>query len=318
VDACERGFTGFPYGTSARYRDKWHYPPAAVNGYALKCFALAHTTFRDVLFMDADNLPASDPTSLFESPVFQQEGNLFWRDVPNGQHGPLLAGFSMAADVGDGLESGQLLIDAVRSWPVLCVVNWLQLQADYTYRFSWGDKDLFLAAFLLLGRQPSLAPQGQSAFDHRAIIQPDLAGQPLFFHRAGASKLRPFGPNQTIHEFSWNAESIRYLADWRNLKRLHQVSKSREHLEAECRRKASIRGLQDGVSACQVRGDTTILVLDRDQNIAPYLKSDGYWESFYTLACRRLIPPGSRSARSVGAMRRHRRLDVAPQRRTWQ
>lgn len=292
VDACERGFNGFPYGTTARYRDKWHYPPAAVNGYALKCFALAHTTFRDVLFMDADNLPASDPTSLIESPIFQQEGNLFWRDVPNGQHGPLLAGFGLAAEVGDGLESGQLLIDTVRSWPVLCVANWLQQQADYTYRFSWGDKDLFLAAFLLLGREPTLAPAGRSAYENRAIIQPNLANEPLFFHRAGASKLRPHGSNQTIHEFPWNAESIRYLADWRQQKRLLSVSKSRAQLEADCVRAAVVTRLDEGVSACRVRTDMTMLVRNCDQSLASSLKTDGYWESFYTLACRRLIQPG--------------------------
>lgn len=292
VDACERGFVGFPQGTTARYRDKWHYPQAAVNGYALKCFALAHTAFHDALFIDADNLPAADPTALFESVPFQATGHLVWRDVPDGQHGPLLEGFGLAGDAAEGLESGQLVIDTVCCWPALALANWLQERADYSYRFSWGDKDLFLAAFLLLGQRPTLAPQGHSGFDQRAIIQPDLAGQPLFFHRAGASKFRPFGPNQTIHEFPWNAESIRYLAEWRNQKRLHQISKSRAQLEAECRRKANVRSLQDGISACQVRGDTTILVSDRDQNIAPYFKSDGYWESFYTLACQRLIQPG--------------------------
>jgi hypothetical protein len=38
--------------------------------------------------------------------------------------------------------------------------------------------------------------------------------------------------------------------------------------------------------------DTAILVRDCDINIAPYLESDGYWESSITLACRRLVQPG--------------------------
>jgi FkbM family methyltransferase len=292
VDACVLGFEGFPDGTAAKYLGKYHYPPAAVNGYTLKCFALAHTAFQEAMFLDADNCPAADPTFLFDTPAYQAAGHLFWPDCPDGNHGPVVTGFGLPDEKTPGFDSGQLLVDTVRSWPLLALVNSLQDRADYTYQFSWGDKDLFLVACRLLGLTTPLAPQGISALDHRAIIQPDLDGHPLFFHRAGESKLRPWGPNVPIHEFPWNAESVRYLAEWRNLKRLWNVSKSRQKLEADAFRGSKVVALENGVSACRVLGDTTILVHDRDQLIAPYLKKDGYWESFYTLACQRRIQPG--------------------------
>ena len=292
VDACALGFEGFPRGTTAKYLGKHSYPPTAVNGYALKCFALAHTGFQEAMFLDADNCPAADPTFLFDMPAYQAAGHLFWPDCPDGNHGPVLTGFGLPDDKTPGFDSGQMLVDTVGNWRVLALTNWLQEQADYTYQFSWGDKDLYLAACLLLAIKPALAPQGVSALDHRAIIQPGLDGRPLFFHRAGESKLRPWGPNVPIHEFPWNPESVRYLAEWRNLKRLWNVSKSRQKLEADAFRGIKVVPLENGVSACRVLGDTTILVHDRDQLIGPCLKRDGYWESFYALACQRRIQPG--------------------------
>ncbi|TYZ66327.1 hypothetical protein PybrP1_012481 [[Pythium] brassicae (nom. inval.)] len=45
-----------------------------------KPYALYHSRFESVLFLDSDNLPVRDPTYLFDSPEFARTGALFWPD----------------------------------------------------------------------------------------------------------------------------------------------------------------------------------------------------------------------------------------------
>lgn len=106
-----------------------------------------------------------------------------------------------------------------------------------------------------------------------------------------SSNAAPFEPDRAYAPFTVYA-LLDHNGDWRHEKRLLSVSKSRAQLEADCVRAAVTTGLDEGVSACRVRTDTTMLVRNCDQSLAASLKTDGYWESFYTLACRRLIQPG--------------------------
>lgn len=45
-----------------------------------KVAALLHCSFQEVLLLDSDNLPLVDPAYLFDDPLYQQHGNLFWPD----------------------------------------------------------------------------------------------------------------------------------------------------------------------------------------------------------------------------------------------
>ncbi|EEY67861.1 uncharacterized protein PITG_18259 [Phytophthora infestans T30-4] len=51
-----------------------------VDGFNTKVFALAHSELDQVLFLDADNSPVRDPTYLFTTPTFVENGAIFWPD----------------------------------------------------------------------------------------------------------------------------------------------------------------------------------------------------------------------------------------------
>ncbi len=57
-------------------------PDFAVTGFAIKAFAIIHSSFAEVLCLDCDNIPLYDPSALFAAPQYQQHGNIFWSD-PN-------------------------------------------------------------------------------------------------------------------------------------------------------------------------------------------------------------------------------------------
>jgi hypothetical protein len=52
----------------------------ALTRWVGKVAALLHCSFREVLLLDSDNLPLLDPAYLFQDPLYQQHGNLFWPD----------------------------------------------------------------------------------------------------------------------------------------------------------------------------------------------------------------------------------------------
>ncbi|GMF20812.1 unnamed protein product [Phytophthora fragariaefolia] len=50
------------------------------TGFGAKVYAVYNSFFERVLFLDADNVPARDPTYMFESPEFLDTGAVFWPD----------------------------------------------------------------------------------------------------------------------------------------------------------------------------------------------------------------------------------------------
>ena len=54
------------------------YPVRDLTGWGLKPYAILHSSFKEVLFLDADNLPVVNPEYLFETPEFSNCGAIFW------------------------------------------------------------------------------------------------------------------------------------------------------------------------------------------------------------------------------------------------
>jgi hypothetical protein len=56
------------------------HPVRRLGGWELKPYAVLHTGFEEVLLLDADNVPVTDPTFLFDIPEYLETGALFWPD----------------------------------------------------------------------------------------------------------------------------------------------------------------------------------------------------------------------------------------------
>ena len=70
------------------YQVREKYPHARLHGWELKPYAIQHSPFAEVLFLDADNVPVCDPTFLFETPQYQEHGAIFWPDFGRLGSGP--------------------------------------------------------------------------------------------------------------------------------------------------------------------------------------------------------------------------------------
>lgn len=167
-----------------------------------KIYAIYHSAFAQVLFLDADNVPVRDPGFLFETPEFVETGAVFWPDYWHPKNTMFyITSESLVWELLDvpfvdmfEQESGQLLIDRRRHAAPLQLVffyafyhpNYFKLQ-----RLAWGDKDLFRFAWLklevpFLMIQPPSAVAGKMtgrSFCGLTMVQHDTNGEVLFLHR---------------------------------------------------------------------------------------------------------------------------------------
>jgi alpha 1,2-mannosyltransferase len=131
--------------------------PLRLTKYQTKPFAILFSSFEEVLFLDADNFPVTDPTSLFDSKPFQKTGLITWPDYWCVTQSPLyyqIAGVDPTpVTKRSSTESGQIMYDKTRH------ISDLLLACYYTYYGpdlyfplltqgypGEGDKETYLAA----------------------------------------------------------------------------------------------------------------------------------------------------------------------------
>ncbi|MCI0379254.1 MAG: alpha-1,3-mannosyltransferase family protein [Gemmataceae bacterium] len=154
------------------------------KGWQLKPYAIAHSAFEEVLYLDADCYPVRDPEFLFSEKSYRRRGAIFWPDLLASEFlfGPRARQVFGVDVVGPPLESGQMLIDKRRSWPQLQSTLWYNAHADYVYRHLWGDKDTFALGWALHGR-PYAMLHKKAGWEGHTILQYDAKGRVLFQHR---------------------------------------------------------------------------------------------------------------------------------------
>jgi hypothetical protein len=174
-------------------------PMRILTGWECKPYAILHSPFRNVLFLDADNVPVHDPASLLATSEFARTGALFWHDIMTTD--PDSAIWEMCRvpyQRGLEFESGQIVVDKERAWLPLNLAVHLNGWSDIYYQHVLGDKQTFHMAWLHL-QQPFAMPAkrplravavqrapGRSIPYIVAFDQHDFAGEVLFHHRVGA------------------------------------------------------------------------------------------------------------------------------------
>ncbi|KAL3658738.1 hypothetical protein V7S43_016373 [Phytophthora oleae] len=175
--------------------------PLAVE-FATKVFAIYHSAFDRVLFLDSDNVPVRDPSFLFQTPEFVETGAVFWPDFWHPQHTLFYLGKDsllwelLAMPFVDMFEqeSGQLLIDRSRHAAALELLRFFTFHRPNLFvqlKLVWGDKDLFRLAWLKLAvpfhmiqSPPAVAGKAiNGSFCGMTMVQHDAQGGVLFLHR---------------------------------------------------------------------------------------------------------------------------------------
>ncbi|HEY8750123.1 MAG TPA: hypothetical protein VIM11_19215 [Tepidisphaeraceae bacterium] len=188
------------------------HPARILKGWELKPYAILHSRFEEVLFLDADNVPVLNPESLFTSKEYKEHGAIFWPCYhPIEPDHPIWKICRVEYRDEADFESGQMVINKSRCWRALNLAMHMNENSDFYYRFTRGDRDTFHMAWRMTGQDYAMVKTPIERLDGTAC-QHDLRGQRMFQHRHG-EKWKGGKPNQVIPGFLLEQKCFNYLRE---------------------------------------------------------------------------------------------------------
>lgn len=188
------------------------HPCRRLNGWELKAYALVHSAFEEVLFLDADNVVVKNPEFLFETEEYISTGAIFWPDYghfENTAKAWTLLGLTQPSH--PEFESGQMLINKTRCWRPLRLALWFNEHSDFFYHLLHGDKETFHLAWRKLG-YPFHFIQTPIHTVGWTMCQHDTKGERLFQHR-NTDKWSLHATNPRIEDFWFEDECRNHLTE---------------------------------------------------------------------------------------------------------
>jgi hypothetical protein len=173
-------------------RIRKQHPARSLKGWELKPYSIIHSGFREVLFLDADNVPVRNPEYLFSFTQFLRTGAVFWPDYEKtSSNNQLLIWRSCGLKRPNEaeFETGQILLDKDRCRRALELCMWFNENSDFYYQHLHGDKETFHLAFCkaradyylvqhpikpLFGTMCQHDGDGNRLFQHRNMAKWDL------------------------------------------------------------------------------------------------------------------------------------------------
>jgi hypothetical protein len=191
-------------------------PARTLNGWELKPYAIINSPFKEVLFLDADNVVNRDPSFLFDTPQYAETGAIFWPDFGRlGKDRKIWAWTGVEYRNEPEFESGQIVVDKERCWKALQVTMHLNEWSDHYYQQIHGDKETFHLGWRKIGQPYSMPSRGIKHLDGVVMRQHDFDGKPLFYHR-NLRKWSLTGSNDPVRGFEGEADCQRFLEELRS------------------------------------------------------------------------------------------------------
>lgn len=200
-DLCDN--FGIKYINATQYCKDNNLHPRILNGWELKPFATLHANFKEVLYLDADNIPTMDPSYLFDMPEYRDLGAIFWPDLPPGQRKewlPAICWENVGLEYRDEVdfETGQYIINKGQCLKELNITMWMNEHSDWFYKFVYGDKSTFHLAWRKCGSDYAMTTR-YAGWKHPCILQYDLNNRLIFQHACQGKELMFSGNGPTNH-----------------------------------------------------------------------------------------------------------------------
>lgn len=177
-----------------------------LQNWQIKGLALIQSSFRELIYLDSDNVPLRTLTHLFSAPLYLEGGHhaVFWpdlsKDSPDNSIWRIM-GDTCALDHWT-FESGQIVYDKAGNGGLnlaaLVVAAMMQDKRDFWFKMCGGDKDTFRWGFRVLDIEWRDSPrwmatagikEASGQFCGHSVIQHDLVmpegldrEPPLFVH----------------------------------------------------------------------------------------------------------------------------------------
>lgn len=209
--------------TSHNVEDYYDIPPG-MSGYVMKPMAILFSSFKEVLFLDADNVCTMDPEFLFDLPEYKEYGAIFWPDFwTTDRFNQIWEIIGVPSNNGKEQESGQVLINKEFCWRELNLALYFNINNRIYYNYLVGDKDTFRFAWLALNKsfyfiEHEVASCGyidlDGAFIGHTMVQHIPDGRIIFLHR---------------NLLKWDETDIKYQT-WEKIKKFTTKSVQKRYI----------------------------------------------------------------------------------------
>ena len=185
------------------------HPGRKINAWARKSWAIAHSGFARVLFLDPDAYAVADPRPLFT--LLDDRGLAYWADLPSFADRtpyPFLAPLVREDGWVPPVQAGHLLIDLRKAWTELMLVRWYDNHADFWWRVHAGEDQGGWRTVLSATNDYRLI--GNADWEGCAFVcRHD--GRPWVVHRCQGKFWRA-GPDATNPNLPGEAQALCFLA----------------------------------------------------------------------------------------------------------
>jgi alpha 1,2-mannosyltransferase len=195
-----------------------------LKGWMLKPLAIQLSRFKEVLYLDADNIPVMNPEFLFQFSGYTETGALFWPDFwQTDNNNPIWRIIGHDPVAMKEQESGQLLINKKKCWRELNLTVYFNRNSRVYYKILLGDKDTFRFAWMALQSDfyfisHEVASCGfvncDGKFLGHTMVQYSPDGQACFLHR---------------NLLKWNKTSFGGVS-WVKIKRFKRNAKDKHYI----------------------------------------------------------------------------------------
>jgi ADP-heptose:LPS heptosyltransferase len=186
------------------------YPVRILGESELKAYALLYSRFKEVLFLEANNVPVTNPEYLFETSEFRQTGAIFWPDRDRLAHSRFIWRVcGLPCDDQPEFESGQILANKEKCWEPLKLALWYNENSDFFYQHIHGEKETFQLAFRRLDKSYSMPEKAMHPLEG-IKCQHDFQGNRIFQHRTRDRWTLSLN-NKQVKDFWYEAECRSYL-----------------------------------------------------------------------------------------------------------
>jgi len=153
-----------------------------LRGYQLKAFAIYLSSFEEVLWLDSDNIPLTEPSAVFEAEQYVSTGALFWPDFCNmiSMRKETFAVFGLQEPqnyvqprpnkttiwqafcldtIQTEIETGQVVLHKRKVWQALQMIVYINRHHEFFLkRLFKGDKMTFHFGFVAAEQKYGLVP----------------------------------------------------------------------------------------------------------------------------------------------------------------
>lgn len=189
------------------------FPFKNISGWPLKSYAMFHSSFEEIVYLDSDCFIQVKPEKIFEYEIYKEHEALFCSDIEvqnpkripyvNNMLGtwipqqkdwdytksnPIWDILGIEEQSGTEIESGLIVINKLKHMQSLLVSRFLNENNDITYNYLYGDKDTYRLAFHKTKTKYNVINQVSRTND---IISGSINYELIYSHRVLTSKFNP-------------------------------------------------------------------------------------------------------------------------------